>query len=113
MRPNTQPLHSITFRSRNFTFLLIGLLLVLSTMLVISAPTVVKAASAKQAAGTNIQLSTLTMTNRQRGWALDQNETHVFSTREGPEHWSDVTPKSLNLPENDFLNSITTSFFLD
>lgn len=101
------------FRFRKFTFLLIGVLLALTATLAICIPTVVRAAPVKQATATNIQLSTLTMIDRQHGWALDQNETHVFSTREGPEHWSDVTPKGLNLPGNDFLNSITASFFLD
>ena len=112
MRSNAQSLYA-TFHCRNFTFLLIGPLLALAAVLVMGGPAAVRAASVEQAAATHIQLSTLTMIDRQHGWALDQNETHVLSTRQGPEHWSNVTPKGLYLPGNDFNNFITASFFLD
>ncbi len=112
MRPNAQSLHA-TLHCRNFTFLLIGSLLALAAILMMGSPALVRAAPVEQAAVTPIQLSTLTMIDRQHGWALDQNETHVLATQQGPERWSDVTPKGLYLPGNDLNNFITASFFLD
>ena len=97
---------------RKLFFLLLCPLLVLTASLGLFAPSVASAAS-PAAKHMDIQLSDLTMIDQWRGWALDQNNTHVFSTQHGPEHWVSVTPKGLNLPGDDFSNSITASFFLD
>ncbi len=111
MRSTMQSLH-VSPLFRKLFFLLFSLLLVLTASVGLFAPAVARAASLP-AKHTNIQLSALTMIDQQHGWGLDQDETHVFSTKQGPEHWVSVTPKGLNLTSNDPYNRITASFFSD
>ena len=55
-----------------------------------------------------IQLSSLTMFDQQHGWASNDATRHVFTTQQGPEHWSDVTPPQLKTSD-----VITATLFQD
>jgi len=56
---------------------------------------VARQAHASSVGTSAIQLSSLTMFDQQHGWALNDATRHVFTTQQGPEHWSDVTPPQL------------------
>ena len=87
----------------------------LSTLLALLISTFLFASTSAKAAPVDgpLQLTELTMIDQQNGWSLERNPTRVLHTSTGPEQWHDVTPRGLNLPDNDIFNSITASFFLD
>lgn len=106
---------SRTFRERaigwriHFPKLLLVIFLVAGTLLALFAPSAAEA-MAGPISEQPTQISQLNMIDQQHGWAFNQDQTRLYATQNGPEHWTDVTPSILTTTTN---NTITTSFFLN
>lgn len=108
---------SITNRKRRFSF---GIASFFSLALLLAAlsfalPSAAHAQSsdAHKPVAQPVQLGSVKMLSSSKGWALSNDKTRVFVTKDGPAHWTDVTPTGFTFTNDDVMNSITSSFFLD